>query len=292
MLDARPGGDAAPVAVISYDLWQGLFAADTTIIGDTVGIGGHSFTIIGVAPRGFRGIVQDWGGPPDLWIPLTHVELAHRIFWEKTKFRQNRQIHVFLACGRLKTGISLAQAQTTLETISKSLESTHPHTNTRQTIKLVPIGHARFWPTQRGSIMRFSLLLMGVGAVVLALASSNVAGLLLIRAAGRSKETAVRLALGLQRGSAGSAVTRRDAGTVPSRGPLGTHSHPMDGQHSGCPPRNLWDDDECARRHYYTRYCCRPNHIRSCGHRPGVSPSATGPPFQSPRHAAAAVVLH
>lgn len=195
-LDAHPGGDATPVAVISHDLWQGLFGSDTTIIGKTVGIGGHSFTIIGVAPRGFRGIVQDWGGPPDLWIPLTHIELAHRIFWEKTKFRQNRQIRVFLACGRLKTGISLAQAQTTLETISKSLEHTHPHTNTRQTIKLVPIGHARFWPTQRGAIMRFSLLLMGVGVFVLILASSNVAGLLLIRAASRSKETAVRLALG------------------------------------------------------------------------------------------------
>ena len=195
-LDARPGGDATPVAVISYDLWQGLFGGDTTIIGETVDIGGHSFTIIGVAPQGFRGIVQDWGGPPDLWIPLTHVDLAHRIFWEKTRFHQNRQIRVFLACGRLKTGISSAQAQTTLETISKSLEITHPHTNTRQTIKLVPIGHARFWPTQRGSIMRFSLLLMGIGVVVLVLAASNVAGLFLIRAAGRRKETAVRLALG------------------------------------------------------------------------------------------------
>ena len=195
-LDARPGGNDTPVTVISHDLWQGVFGADTAIIGKTMGIGGHSFTIIGVAPRGFRGIVQDWGGPPDLWIPLTHMGLAHRIFWEKAKFRQNRQIRVFLACGRLKTGISLAQAQTRLETISRSLESTHPHTNTRQTIKLVPIGHARFWPTQRGSIMRFSLLLMGIGVVVLVLAASNVAGLLLIRAAGRSKETAVRLALG------------------------------------------------------------------------------------------------
>ena len=194
--EAPPNGDGTPVAVISHDLWQGLFGADMAIIGDTVGIGGHSFTIIGVAPRGFRGIVQDWGGPPDLWIPLTHVHLAHRHFWERTQFRQNRQLRVFLACGRMKTGVSLEQAQTTLETISKSLEVTHPHTNTRQTIRLVPIGHARFWPTHRGSIIRFSLLLMGVGVFVLLLAASNVAGLLLVRSAGRSKETAVRLALG------------------------------------------------------------------------------------------------
>ena len=196
LLDAHQNGQVVPVVMISYDLWQSLFGADTTIIGNTVGIGGHSFTIIGVAPKGFRGIVQDWGGPPDLWIPLTHVNLAHRIFWERTRFRQNRQIRIFLACGRLKSGVSLAQAQAALETISKSLEATYPHTNTRQAIKLVPIGHARFWPTQRGAIIRFSLLLMGVGVVVLALASSNVAGLLLIRAAGRRRETAVRLVLG------------------------------------------------------------------------------------------------
>jgi putative ABC transport system permease protein len=176
--DAEP--TAPTVALISAGLWKRRFAGEKDIIGSTVALNGQPTTIIGVMPPNWR-----YPDLTDVWTPL-------RVSDEKMK---SRGANYFTARARLKEGVPLAQAQAEVDTIMAALAADHPMTNADITLTMRPIRDeaVQDWSHQ-------TVLLFGAVIFVFLIACLNVTNLLLARAVTRSKELAVRLALGAERG--------------------------------------------------------------------------------------------
>ncbi len=186
--DKSPG--AHPVAVITYDCWQKRYAGDPQVMGKTVIINGRNFTIIGVAPQGFYGSEIIYR--PEIWFPS--MMQAQIDGWSELETRGSP---TFFAQGRLKPGVTMSQAEAELKTIAAQLAREFPNDNEGMTVTLSPAGLLGAW--MRGPIIRFAGVLMAVVGLVLLLACTNLANLLLARATERRKEIAVRLAIGAGR---------------------------------------------------------------------------------------------
>ncbi len=193
--DTVPG--AYPVAVLNYATWQGRFAGAQDIIGKTLRLNNVVFTVVGVAPPRFIGINAIFG--PDLWISTAMAEqlLPH----EMQNALSERDKAVFLGVGRLKPGVSRAQAQANIETIASALAREYPEANQGRTATVRPIADILFNSASAGGtpILFASALLLIVVGIVLLIACSNVANLLLARSAARQQEVAIRLAMGASR---------------------------------------------------------------------------------------------
>ncbi|UCD49718.1 MAG: ABC transporter permease, partial [Phycisphaerales bacterium] len=198
--DDRPG-DPQPVAVISHDLWRRRFGEDPEVIGKTITLEDVALTIVGVAPQGFFGFIVD--SRPDLWWPIQMIPQVRR----QGDILTSAGSQWLQIAGRLKPGVTRAQARDELDVVYKQmllaqvgnreLSEKEREDLLSHRIELQSAGAGFTW--LRRGFQRLLVILMATVGLVLLVACTNLAGLLLARGTARQREISIRAAVGAGR---------------------------------------------------------------------------------------------
>lgn len=180
-----------PVAVISYSLWQKRFGGTAGIIDSEILINGKKFKVVGVAPAGFKG--TEFVYTPEVYVPFA----MQRWIEPESDWLDNRSNQNLFIVGRLKPGVTTGQAEASLNLVAAQLARDYPSENEGMKISLTPPG--LILPQIRNAMLGISAVLMALVGLVLLIACTNLANLLLARATERAKEIAIRLSIGASR---------------------------------------------------------------------------------------------
>lgn len=186
------GVGSAPYIVLSYAFWKSHFNGNPNVIGTSVALNTHPFTVVGVAPADFHGTEAFFW--PDYWIPVVSTPLIG----ETPQILTNRSTHNFWIIGRVKSGVSALQANDNLNAISRRLAQQYPNSDDDLTARLVRPGlMGDVWGEP---IRGFLAAIMALASLVLLAACANLGSIFAARAADRGRELAIRLAIGASRG--------------------------------------------------------------------------------------------
>jgi predicted permease len=192
--DKKIGGN--PEVVLSYSLWARQFGSDDKFIGQTITLNGTPYTVVGITPPSFKGVVS-LGRPDVLWIPITMRDYV--LTGQLKNLENNRRFRWTSIVGRLKPQVGIAEAQAAMKTIAAGLEKEYPRDNKGRTVELYPLNESALGINQRRQFSLAGSVLMGVVGLVLLIACVNLANLLLAQAAKREKELSIRVAMGAGR---------------------------------------------------------------------------------------------
>ncbi|MFI5179010.1 MAG: ABC transporter permease [Vicinamibacterales bacterium] len=197
--------DASRVVVVSHRYWTRDLASAGDAVGRRLHIRGNPYTIVGVAPRSFTGMVPVLS--PDLWVPVSssldvepvglHDVVPSPTGTNRLERRGDRWLFIR---GRLKTGATIDRARANLELVMSRVSAANPATNKDRRIALKATSDVHFHPSADPQILPIAQILMAVVGLVLLVACANVASMLLARASARQKEIGIRLAIGASRG--------------------------------------------------------------------------------------------
>ena len=180
MTPADDAFDGPKVAVLGYTLWRRRFGGDSSVVGRPVRLDGESYTVLGIMPAGFN-----YPSGSELWLPLR---------FSATDLSTQRGAHYLDVIGRLRPGATLAAADRDMRQIAANLRQAYPRSNANSGAAVTSLRDALV-----GDVRAPLLILLGAVAVVLLIACTNVAGLLVVRGIGREREVAIRTALGAGR---------------------------------------------------------------------------------------------
>ena len=183
--------EKAPVIVLGYELWQSRYNGDPGIVNKAVTLGGQIYTVVGVAPNGFRGI--DLILDPQFWVTLGNLPQLTAT----APNPESREMQWLRVAARLKPGVTPEEAAAEMQLLGQRFASEHRETDKGDNFHLEPAGSLP--PRDKKSIQMFLAALSVVVLLVMCIACANVANLLLAQGAQRQREMAVRLALGATR---------------------------------------------------------------------------------------------
>ena len=186
--DDHPG--ASQAAVLTWPAWKSDFGADPNIVGKTIRLNKHPYTIVGVTPEGFYGTEKF--GYPDFFVPMANEESLDGVNWLES--RSSPQVYSVV---RIKDGVTMPQVQAELNTIAARIARQYPRDEEKLTLKLTRPGLMGdfFGPQARA----FLAGMLGLAGIVLLAACANLGSLFAARTADRTREIAIRMAIGSSR---------------------------------------------------------------------------------------------
>lgn len=205
--DDDTAAGANPVMVLGYNYWRSRFAGRADVVGQTVDVNGHPFTVIGVAPENFESAIG--GYDPGAFVPISMSDVV--MPWAAQRNNLTNHLSIWLTIvARLKPGVTRMQAQATLAQLWHALRAQeltlYPHASARfkkgflDESRLMVLDDSRGFSPERGGLKTPLVILMSMAGLLVLMCAINVATLLLLRAVGRAREMAMRYALGAKRG--------------------------------------------------------------------------------------------